>query len=206
MSIQKLFTVGGNIATLYNGATALGWHDKSVLDKNELALLFEDNYTPNAHHPYYSYSQISASPNIWVARSLVPSALSAFSTDGAFLLAVQGVGDLTDITSTDTLFWDSKLSSCVSLTLPNVKDCSYMFRDCYYLTAIPDMSVPKVEDVEWMFGGCSNVSANISATYQMLSNIQTITSHYAAFYNCGSNTVQGAAELALIPDDWKHSE
>lgn len=203
MSIQKLFTVGGNLATLYNGATALGWHDKSVLDKNELALLFEDNYTPDARHPYYSYRQISASPNIWAASSLVPSALWGFSTDGAFLLAVQGVGDLTDITAAYDMFWDSKISSCVPLTLPNVKDCSYMFRDCGYLTAIPDISVPKVENVDWMFGGCSNVSANISATYQMLSNIQTITSHDDAFYNCGSNTVQGAAELALIPDDWK---
>ena len=27
MAIQKLYTVGGNLATLYNGATALGWND-----------------------------------------------------------------------------------------------------------------------------------------------------------------------------------
>jgi len=55
-----------------------------------------------------------------------------------------------------------------------------------------------------MFKGCTGVESGALALYQQASS-QDIppTYHYQTFYNCGSNTTTGAAELAQIPSDWK---
>jgi len=54
-----------------------------------------------------------------------------------------------------------------------------------------------------MFHSCANVESGALALYQQASTQTTIPTHTQAFRDCGSNTVTGAAELALIPDDWK---
>ena len=54
------------------------------------------------------------------------------------------------------------------------------------------------------FDSCVNVKAGALALYnQLISQPNQVTSHIGTFYNCGRDTVNGAAELAQIPSDWK---
>jgi len=55
-----------------------------------------------------------------------------------------------------------------------------------------------------MFYQCTNVQSGALALYQQASSQTTPpTSHNQTFYNCGSNTTTGSAELAQIPSGWK---
>lgn len=98
---------------------------------------------------------------------------------------------------------------CKSLThvpafdLSNVKTFEYMFYGCTSLSAIPDFKIEQAENVYAMFYNCYNVETGIKSLYDKLSVLHSITSHEGAFGFCGSNTTQGAAELAQIPSDWK---
>jgi hypothetical protein len=54
-----------------------------------------------------------------------------------------------------------------------------------------------------MFNDCLNVQSGALALYQQASTQTTPPSeYYNTFYNCGSNTTTGAAELAQIPSSW----
>lgn len=53
------------------------------------------------------------------------------------------------------------------------------------------------------FYNCINVESGILALYQQVSTQSNIPYHSEAFYNCGSNTETGRAELAQLPSDWK---
>ena len=51
---------------------------------------------------------------------------------------------------------------------------------------------------------CNNVESGALALYNQLSTQTTPPSnHSQTFYDCGSNTTTGAAELAQVPSDWK---
>ena len=59
-------------------------------------------------------------------------------------------------------------------------------------------------NVNSMFWGCTNVQSGALELYQQFSSQPVPPSnHSQTFYNCGSNTTTGAAELAQIPSDWK---
>jgi hypothetical protein len=53
-----------------------------------------------------------------------------------------------------------------------------------------------------MFSNCPNVKSGQKALYDKLSAISTITNHTDCFKNCGSDTPEGRAELAQIPESW----
>lgn len=101
------------------------------------------------------------------------------------------------------------LTSVGTLSLPTVTGAVRLFQNCSALTAIPDvrftkyqdMVTPHITDIEGIFENCVNVETGITAFYQEYS----ASVYYSddAFKNCGINTVQGAAELAQIPDGWK---
>jgi hypothetical protein len=58
--------------------------------------------------------------------------------------------------------------------------------------------------MNYMFGECVNVQSGALALYQQASTqTNPPSNHGGTFYNCGSNTTTGAAELAQIPSDWK---
>lgn len=98
---------------------------------------------------------------------------------------------------------------CISLThvpafdLSNVKNFKSMFYGCTSLSAIPDFKIEQAENVDGMFYNCCNVETGIKSMYDKLSVLPSITSHGGTFSYCGSNTTQGAAELAQIPSEWK---
>jgi len=110
----------------------------------------------------------------------------------------------------------------------NVTDMGYMFYNCTSLTKAPFFFTNKVTnmrgmlmrctsltivylyatsnvtDMSEMLFNCTNVRAGALALYNQASTQATPpSSHSQTFFNCGSNTVQGAAELAQIPADWK---
>ena len=79
-----------------------------------------------------------------------------------------------------------------------------MFSNCNALKRIPLFDTSSVTNMQIMFTGCVNVESGALALYQQASTqTNPPASHNMTFYNCGSNTVTGAAELAQIPNDWK---
>jgi len=61
----------------------------------------------------------------------------------------------------------------------------------------------KVTDIRGMLYQSYNVQSGALALYQQASSQDIPPSqHSQTFYNCGSNTTTGAAELAQIPSDW----
>lgn len=88
----------------------------------------------------------------------------------------------------------------------NATNMSAMFTECYSLKAVPLFNTSKVTNMWCTFWNCTNVESGALALYQQASSQATPPSdHHAAFYNCGSNTTTGAAELAQIPAEWKTS-
>jgi surface protein len=98
----------------------------------------------------------------------------------------------------------SALSSIPLFDTSNATTMGYMCQLCTSLTSIPLFDTSKVSDMGNMFWGCTNVQSGALALYQQASSqTNPPSSHKKTFYNCGSNTQTGAAELAQIPDDWK---
>jgi hypothetical protein len=71
------------------------------------------------------------------------------------------------------------------------------------ITHIPLFDTSSATNVAGMFGGAKNVESGALALYQQMSTQDNPPSSYSScFYQCGSNTVTGAAELAQIPTSW----
>ena len=105
---------------------------------------------------------------------------------------------------------DEIFMGCTSLTTVPLFDTSnvtYMlnaFNGCSSLTNIPLFNTSKVTDMFRMFYECYKVESGALALYQQVSTqTNPPTNHEKTFYNCGIDTVNGAAELAQIPSDWK---
>ena len=79
-----------------------------------------------------------------------------------------------------------------------------MFAECYSLKDIPLYNTSSVTDAYGMFYRCKKVESGALALYQQMST-QAVppATHTECFYQCGSETTTGAAELAQIPSDWK---
>ena len=113
--------------------------------------------------------------------------------------------DTSNVTNIHFMF-----NSCTSLTTvplfdtSNVNYMDEMFRYCSSLTTVPLFDTSKVTNMNKMFYSCTAVESGALALYQQASTqTNPPTSHSQTFYNCGSNTQTGAAELAQIPSSWK---
>lgn len=96
----------------------------------------------------------------------------------------------------------SSLSSCPAFDLSNLTDAQGMFQDAG-LRYIPSFTnTTKLSNTPDMFKNCTNAESGISAFYEQLTHSTGYLHHPGTFTNCGSNTVQGAAELAQIPTSW----
>jgi surface protein len=100
-------------------------------------------------------------------------------------------------------------SSCSALTFtpiidfPNATNVSSLYAVCTSIVEVPLLNIPKATRVDYLFSHCYNVKSGTLALYRKLALQEGITNHTHAFWNCGSDTIEGAAELAQIPDDWK---
>lgn len=92
----------------------------------------------------------------------------------------------------------------VELTdLNNLEVCKSMFNGCTSLTTMPILTgIESLTNVQEMFADCTNMGSGILDMYNRLSNMSTITNHNYCFYDCGRDSVTGAAELAQIPSSW----
>lgn len=92
----------------------------------------------------------------------------------------------------------------VDMNTSALRNANRMFSGCSSLSAIPDLGFTAVTACSRMFENCYNIESGISALYSQFSSRITSTSYYTrCFRNCGTDTVQGAAELATIPTNWK---
>lgn len=86
----------------------------------------------------------------------------------------------------------------------NVRTMRAMFSDCGLLSYIPLFNTSNVTDVRGAFTFCYKVETGALALYNQLSSQSKPPTQYSqAFWDCGKDTVTGAAELAQIPSDWK---
>lgn len=96
-----------------------------------------------------------------------------------------------------------KITTIPSFNTSKVTDMSNMFNECTSLTTVPLLDTSKVITMDGMFYMCTNVQNGSLALYQQASTQTNPPAHYLTFRDCGSNTTQGAAELAQIPEEWK---
>lgn len=110
----------------------------------------------------------------------------------------------TGITNMDLMFRNcSALTTVPLFDTSNVTTMQYMFFTCGSLTSVPLFNTSKVTNMYWMFNGCAKVQSGALALYQQASTqANPPTDHNLTFYNCGRDTVTGAAELAQIPSSW----
>lgn len=113
--------------------------------------------------------------------------------------------DTSNATSMNGMFmYNRSLTSVPLFDTSNVTEIGSMFRDCSALKTIPMFDTSNIHSMYMTFYRCGNVESGISAFYQQVSTqTNPPTYHTSAFSYCGVNTTQGAAELALIPGDWK---
>ena len=113
--------------------------------------------------------------------------------------------DTSSVTRMGNMFYGcSSLTSIPLFNTSNVTIMLSMFQNCSSLTSIPLFDTSKATRFNNTFNGCINVQSGALALYQQLSSqAKPPSEHDRTFYNCGSNTTTGAAELAQIPSDWK---
>lgn len=111
----------------------------------------------------------------------------------------------TGITNMNYMFnFCSSLSTVPLFDTSSVTTMKYMFYDCEALQSVSLFDTSNVTDMQWMLGSCRSVQSGALDLYQQASTqTNPPTSHSYTFYNCGSNTTTGAAELAQIPRGWK---
>ena len=179
----------------------------------------------------FTATQVSSNPNIWDITQTAqwPTWESVFSSntyDGYNFNSLNGTFDVIGygnelyLGSCYDTFKGSKLRSCCYFPLNTLYDQFFVigetFEDCIYLTELPDLNYSEATDahghreplneydIDRIYYGCINVESGILREYNKLS---ILFPHYSQpghpFYNCGSNTTTGAAELAQIPDNWK---
>ena len=113
--------------------------------------------------------------------------------------------DTSNVTNMRYMFGGcSALTTVPLFDTSNVTEMRGMFAACSSLTTVPLFNTSNVTNMESAFNNCRNVQSGALALYQQASTqTNPPTEHELTFYNCGSNTTTGAAELAQIPSDWK---
>lgn len=109
------------------------------------------------------------------------------------------------VTSVYMLFSNcSNLTETALFDTSSVTDFKAMFNNCSSLTSIPNFPTDSATQCNAAFNATVNVESGALNMYQKLSSrISDVSKYAGCFYNCGSNTTTGAAELAQIPSDWK---
>lgn len=97
----------------------------------------------------------------------------------------------------------SSLSSIPLFDTSKVLDMDFTFYECTSLTSIPLLDTGRIMEMSLTFYNCYNIQSGALALYQQASTqYSPPIEHDNTFYNCGRDTVTGAAELAQIPSDW----
>ena len=200
---MKALTVNGKQLTV-DGIEILGYDDS--IPAKTLLLLFDEGYEPaEILSEGLTFRRASDEENLWYVTSVkTDGTFGRLSSNGSRVLEVRGGGNMYGITDATGIFGGcNNLRLYTPINFPNATIFDLMFAQCTSLTEMPVIDTSNAVSVESMFYQCVNMRTGIYAMYQQLSSIATITNHTLTFYDCGSNTVEGSAELAQIPADWK---
>lgn len=128
--------------------------------------------------------------------------------DGCSNLTTVPLFDTSNVTSMSNMFYNCEsLTSIPLFNTSKVTTMYRMFQGCTSLTNIPLFDTSNVTSMQYTFWNCSSVQSGALALYQQASSqTKPPSNHSGTFYNCGSNTTTGAAELAQIPNDWKSNK
>lgn len=111
--------------------------------------------------------------------------------------------DTSKATIVEYMFSESGITTVPLFNTSSVTNMHAMFLDCHSLTSVPLLNTSKVTGMNGAFQGCYNVESGALALYQQASSqANPPSNHNYAFYECGRDTVTGAAELAQIPSSW----
>ena len=112
--------------------------------------------------------------------------------------------DVSDVTDSGYMFYYcTSLETAASYTMPSCTTTQYMFFNCTSLKQVPAITCPAVTNTRNMFNTCTAVESGALDMYNYLSTKATpVTTYTNTFYNCGSDTVTGQAELSQIPSSW----
>lgn len=129
-----------------------------------------------------------------------------------FAYAFGGCSALTSIPMLDTsncMYFPTMFENCSSIEEVPLFDTSKgygfsgMFAGCSGLKHIPLFATESADDVGNMFDGCTHVEYGALQLYQqMTSQAHVPSGHSDTFRDCGSQTTNGAAELAQIDSSW----
>lgn len=109
-----------------------------------------------------------------------------------------------NVTTMENLFrYCESLVTAPLLDTSKVLEMDGMFKGCSSLKYVPLYDISSVTDMSDMFYNCVAVQGGALALYTRASSLAVPPRHFSTFYNCGRDTVTGAAELAQIPSDWK---
>lgn len=112
--------------------------------------------------------------------------------------------DTSRVTVMSGMFAGTAIQEAPALDTSSVTHMEDMFAGCASLKHVPLYSTASCFDMRTMFYQCRNVEGGALALYNQASSQAVPPTLYGgAFYQCGSNTATGAAELAQIPYDWR---
>lgn len=157
--------------------------------------------------------------------------VSAFTTQGMFydclLLEDVNLTDTSNVVNMDSMFAGcSAMTAGPSMNTSNVTSMNAIFINCSAMSYIPTYDTSKVTDMRNMLRGCgvevipsfsadsvtnvvgfaqnaTKVKSGALVMYNKFSSKNPLPTYdNTVFMNCGSDTVEGAAELAQIPESW----
>lgn len=162
-----------------------------------------DVYRSGDSFDYLLYKSLNVTEVLGANTAGIINMYQMFS--GCIQLATVAIFNTTSLVSMSEMFYDCRPLTTVPLfDTSNVTNMRAAFRGCTNLTAIPLFNTAKVIDMTQVFYNCRKVQSGALALYQQASTQATPPKyHTETFYNCGSDTTTGTAELAQIPSNWK---
>ena len=115
--------------------------------------------------------------------------------------------ETSSVTTMAGMFADTAIQEPPAFNTSSVENMVDMFYHCLALKHVPLYSTASCTDMQSMFFMCRNVEGGALALYTQASTQAVPPTYYrGAFYECGKDTVSGAAELAQIPYGWRIPE
>lgn len=204
------------------------WYKKPLDPFNPLGLdpltiraKFASGYSPTADASAgapVTLTVVDADENIWDITSdyFGPNVTQPRSGWKSNMISVLGLNAGDGNIAVNQLFYEyTGLVSCANIGFKVSSVLARLFYGCTSLKNVPMITCPGVattddapQRIDRMFWGCRNVESGTYNMYQYLRSILPNTTSttgpygYAPFYQCGDQTVTGAAELAQIPTTW----
>ena len=156
-------------------------------------------YSTNSNDRYFFATLFKDCTNITIYDSPLTTYKCVFkantTVESIEIHTVSGVTSFEDMcygcTNLKSLYIDDSSSVTNALSA---------FANCSSLQEIPVLNTSSLTNAGAMFYGCSNVKYGMYGAYKQMES--TVTNKSNCFTNCGTNTVGGTAERALIPTSW----